>query len=67
MPVTFNLSKTNDIAAALTFGFAFLIAWLGEIVSGALWTDPHVIAVAALPALVSAGAVIGYTGTTTTG
>jgi hypothetical protein len=64
MTATFNLSRTNDVAALLTFAFAFAIAWLGEIVSGLVWNDPHVLAVAALPALIAGAAVIGYTGTT---
>jgi hypothetical protein len=63
---SFNFSKTNDIGAAVTFAFGFLIAWLTQIVNGAAYADPHVLAIAALPALIAAGAVIGYTGTTIT-
>lgn len=61
---TFNLSKTNDIAAAVTFGFTFVIGWLTEIVGGAPTFAAHTLAVPALAALTLAGAVIGYTGTT---
>jgi len=59
---SFNFSKTNDLAAAVTFGFSFLITYLTQVVNGASFADPHVVAIAALPAVVLAGGVIGYTG-----
>jgi hypothetical protein len=66
MPVTFNLSKTNDLGAAVAFAFTFAIGWLTEIVNGAAAFDSHTLAVPALAGLTLAGAVIGYTGASTT-
>lgn len=64
MPYTFNLSKTNDIAAVIAFGFTFLIGWLTEVVGGAAPFASHVLAVPLLAGVTVAGGVIGYTGTT---
>lgn len=66
MPVTFNLSKTNDIAAVVAFGFTFALGWLTEIVGGAATFATHTLAVPLLAGLTVAGGVIGYTGTSST-
>lgn len=65
MTVSFNLSKTNDIAAAVTFGFAFFLGWLTEVVAGAPTFATHTLAVPLLAGVTLAAGVIGYTGTTT--